>query len=142
MAIQNTPTSTGLRIWEILVGTLSYFVAGSQFIVLGMTLHLNVVAKCLLLILGPLLLLCAPISVIFVLWEYTMPIASKIFALGKPVLFAATIVSLTNAMIGIVQLFGGNGWQSSIYLCYLLAFLVLFIVVMIVIIVRDRRKNR
>lgn len=134
----STQPTPGARVWEIIVGTLSYFVAGSMFIELAATLPLNFLVKGLLAILGPLLLLCAPISVIFTFWASSTSIASKMLTIGKPILLVAALISLSKAMVNIVPLFGGTSWQSTVYVCALVGFLLLFIVAMIIFYVRAR----
>lgn len=140
MTVQDpTRLTAGAQAWEIIVGTLSYFVAGSLFIVLAMTIQLDILIKLLLVILGLLLLLCAPISIILTFWTSSTPVASKIHTMGKPILLVATMLSATNAMVSIIQLFGGISWQSSVYAWYMVVFLLLFIAAMIVFYIRIRR---
>jgi len=125
------------------MGTLSYFTAGSLFIVVVLPKQLDTLTDWLLLVVGFLLLASAAISAILTFPKSTLSIASKILLIGKPILILAAALSAINTMSDLTQAFGVQGCQPMLYSGYVVfVFFPLFVAAMIISTVRSRQDRK
>jgi len=121
---------TGDQSIDLIFGGVSYIAVGSMFFILAMTLSLGCILQALLVVLGSLLLLYAPISTILSLCQSITPIVTKIHTIVKTFLLMASIFSVAIALVSIPKLLGADSCLSFPYQLYVYFFLILFLLAM------------
>ena len=129
---QNSSLQSYKQRLEIIADAVSCLMAGSLFVIFVMTLPLHVLINLLLLVIGGLLILFAPILLIFTYNKSLVSKAVGLLKIGKPVLFTAALLSVANTMVKIIGLFGGDSCQSLAYAIWVVVFLFMLIGALIV----------
>jgi len=126
MANEDTPKQR----WEIITNALSCLTAGLLYVILFIAYPLASPINYLVIIVGVLLLLVAPVLFIFTYREAYKSNAQKLLTIIRFPLFVASVLSIAYAMAKIIGLLNDMKLQllAEIFMSYILLCLVLAIV--------------